>query len=449
MSPDPNDEYFADGMTEELISAISKIRGLSVISRTSSMHYKNQSKRVSEIGKELNVGTLLEGSVRKAQNRVRIAVQLIDTGSDQHLWAENYDRTLEDVFAIQSDIASRVAGELRVRLVDSEKRILERKATGNTEAYTYFLQGRELFRKGNEGSVREAIQLFEKAIELDSDFAIAHSGLAACYQWLGNVGYEPYQESIAKAKLPLRRALELDPNLAEAHAALSLMLFNEDDIVGAEVEARRAIELNPSLPEGYVALSNVVALKGERDEAVRLVETYYRLDPIRPEYATILGMAYFYSGREKEALEHWKKTAQLAPAGTYRYMAEYYLSKNDYEKGKELHLAAEKSDPLHPWATWMRGYIAAKTGDRDAALLAIRKIEEAKMGAIGLNYIGFIHYGLGDIDSFFDYMNQALDLHALSTVTLMYCPLFAEVRTDPRYEAMLDKLKRTFWPQNK
>lgn len=449
MVSDPNEQYFADGMTEELISAVSKIRELSVISRTSSMHYKNLSKRATEIGEELKVGSLLEGSVRKAGNRVRIAVQLIDTESDRHLWAENFDRTLEDVFAIQSEIASRVAEELRVQLVDFERRMLERRPTGNTEAYTCFLEGRELFRKGDEKSLRGAVNLFEKAIDLDSSFARAYSELADCYLRLGNAGYEPYLESIAKAKMPLKRALECDPDLAEAHATLSVMLFNEDDLLAAEAEARRAIELNPSLPEAYNALSNVVASKGEAEETVRLIETYYRLDPIRPQYIVDLGTAYFYSGRESEALEHWKKTAELAPAGTYRVMAEYYLWKGDFEKAKQLHSTVEELDPNNPWVSWMRGFIAAQTGDRDTALLTIRKIEESKVGALGLNGIGFIYYALGDLDSYFYYVNRALDLHAVAVFHVMYCPLFAKGRADPRWAAMLEKAKKMFWPDEK
>jgi adenylate cyclase len=449
MVSDPNEQYFADGMTEELISAVSKVRELSVISRTSAMHYKNQSKRATEIAQELKVGTLLEGSVRKAGNRVRISVQLIDAQSDKHLWAENYDRTLEDVFAIQSEIASRVAEELRIQLLDFERRMLERRATENTEAYTNFLEGRELFRKGDEVSLRGAVRLFERAIELDPSFARAYSQLADCYLRLGNVGYEPYHESIAKAKTPLKRALDLDPNLAEAHATSSTMLFNEDDLLGAEAEARRAIELNPSLPEAYSALCNVLLSKGRGGESVRLVETYYRLDPIRPEYIVDLGMAYFYSGRESEALEHWNKTSELAPAGTYRLMAEYYLWKGDLEKAKQLHSTVEELDPNNPWVSWMRGFIAARTGDQDAALLAIRKIDESKVGALGLNSIGFIYYALGDLDSYFSYISRALDLHALDVANVMYCPLFADARADPRYRAMREKAKKMFWPDEK
>ena len=251
MSQDPADGYFADGMTEELITSLSAVRELTVIARTSIMKYKGSQKGASDVGKELNAGTLIEGSVRKAGNRVRITAQLIDTSTEGHLWAQNYDRQLEDVFAIQSEIAEKVAGELRIRLVDSEKRVIGKKATENTEAYTYFLRGRELAREVTEPSVRQAIGLFEKAVELDPSFAKAYAGLAECFLILATDTYEPYEKAIPKAELAVKKALKLDPELAEAHATLALIHFLEDDVVASETEARRAIELNPSLPEAY------------------------------------------------------------------------------------------------------------------------------------------------------------------------------------------------------
>ena len=233
------------------------MRQLTVIARTSVMKYKASQKGASDVGKELNVGTLIEGSVRKAGNRVRITAQLIDTSTEGHLWAQNYDRQLEDVFAIQSEIAEKVAEELRIRLVDSEKRVIEKKATENTEAYTYFLRGRELTREMTEPSLRQARGLFEKAVELDRSFAKAYSGLADCFMFLANDGYDPYEQSVPKAELSVKKALQLEPELAEAHATLALIDFLEDNIVASETEARRAIELNPSIPEAYFVLSNV------------------------------------------------------------------------------------------------------------------------------------------------------------------------------------------------
>ena len=213
MSSNPEEGYFADGMTEELITSLSGVRQLTVIARTSVMGYKGTTKKVREIGRELEVGSVLEGSVRKAGNKVRITAQLIDASTEGHLWAQNYDRQLEDVFAIQSEIAEKVAGELRIRLVDSEKRTLEKKPTENTEAYTCFLQGRELFREETEASLRQALGLFEKAIELDPKFAKAYVGVAECHEWLASGGYEPYDVSLSSMKTSLERAIDLDPDL--------------------------------------------------------------------------------------------------------------------------------------------------------------------------------------------------------------------------------------------
>ena len=447
MSQDPADGYFADGMTEELITSLSAVRELTVIARTSVMKYKGSQKSASDVGKELNAGTLIEGSVRKAGNRVRITAQLIDTSTEGHLWAQNYDRQLEDVFAIQSEIAEKVAGELRIRLVDSEKRVIGKKATENTEAYTCFLRGRELAREETEPSVRQAIGLFEKAVELDPSFAKAYVGMAECFLLLASDAYESYEQSIPKAELAVKKALELDPELAEAATALARIHFLEDDVVASETEAKRAIELNPSLPEAYRTLSNVASLRGDFDEGVRLWEAAYRLDPVRPRYIERVGSFYFYSGRESEALRFWEKTAQLAPAGTYRNMTEYYLFKGDHEKAKESFSMAEKLEPTNSWVPWMRGFVAAQMEDRNTALEAIRKIEENWSGSLDLNGIGFVYYALGDLDSYFTYMNRAAEQHVLQYWYPMYCPLFAKGRTDPRYQELLDKVREMFKPE--
>ena len=431
-------------MTEELITSLSGVRQLTVIARTSVMKYKGSQKGASDVGKELNVGSLIEGSVRKAGNRVRITAQLIDTSTEGHLWAQNYDRNLDDVFAIQSEIAEKVAGELKIRLVDSEKRTLEKKPTESTEAYTCFLRGRELLREQTEASLRQAIALFEKAIDLDPKFARAYVGEAECHQFLGDKGSEPVDISVATVRRLLERALNLDPNSPEVHSMLSNMLFTEDDAVGSEAEARRALELNPSLPDPYWNLSELAALKADPGEMVRQIETAHRLDPIRPDFINRVGVAYFYTGREQEALEFWKKNEQLAPAFVYRGMAEYCLVKGDLEKAKELLAKLEKLDPTNPRVTWMGGVIAAMEGDREKALLAVRKIEDAKMGPIGFNFMAYVYHTLGDLDSYFEYLNRALEAHAITPSTLMYSPLFARARADPRYRELVERL----WKQN-
>jgi adenylate cyclase len=442
LSSDPEEGYFADGMTEELITSLSGVRQLTVIARTSVMKYKGSQKGASEVGKELNAGTLLEGSVRKAGSRVRITAQLIDTASEGHLWAQNYDRQLEDVFAIQSEIAEKVALELRIRLVEDEKRVIERKPTDNPEAYTYYLRGKELVRERTEYAVRQAIGIFEKAISTDQNFAKAYVGVAEGYWALVNDGYEPYEQAAPKAELSVKKALQLDPELAEAHAILALVNWQEDDIQEGEAEARRAIELNPSVPDAYFILSNIAFIRNDTNQGIKNLEACYRLDPVRPNYVERLGQFYFFLGMEKEALEHWERTAQLAPAATFRSMTEYYLFKGDFEKAKELYSKAAKLEPTHRWVTWMRGFIAAQTGDRDGALEAIKEIEKKWIGATSLNDIAFVHHSLGDFDSYFAYIDRATDQHTIRYWYVMFCPLFSKSRDDPRYKMFLDKIRR-------
>jgi adenylate cyclase len=442
LSPDPNDEYFADGMTEELIDRLAQVKSLTVIARTSVMSFKKKEKKASEIAKELDVGTLVEGSVRKAGNRVRVTVQLISAATEEHLWSSHYDGTLDDIFAVQSEIAEKVAGELKVQLLESERKTLEKKPTENTEAYSDFLRGRELYREATEPSLRQALALFEKAVELDPSFARAYVGVVECHQWLATVGYEPMDVSLPKVKASLERALELDPDLAEAHASLSGMRYNEDDLVGSEAEARRALELNPSLSEPYRMLFELAAIKGETEEMVRMIETAYRLDPIRPLYIWHVGETYFWMGREQDALEHWRKTEHLAQAETYRVMTDYYLSKGDIAKARELHAKFTKLQPTHPWVTFMGGVIDAQAGEREKALQAIKKIEDAKMGPVAFNFMAFVYHALGDMDSYFEYLNRALEAHAIIPAHVMYFPLLAKAREDPRYQELMEKLRK-------
>jgi len=440
MSPDPSDEYFADGMTEELIDRLAQVKSLKVIARTSVMSYKKKEKKVSEIARELEVGTLVEGSVRKAGNRVRVTVQLINAGTEEHLWSSHYDKNLDDIFAVQSEIAEKVAAELRTQLLDSEKRTLEKKPTENTEAYNNFLRGRELLRQETVTSLRQAIALFEKAIELDPSFARAYVGVAECHQILADLGNEPRDISVPTVRRLLERALNLDPNLPEVHASLAVMFFNEDDALGSEAEARRALELNPSLPDPYWVLFELAALKGDQGEMVRHIESAYRLDPIRPDFIYRVGLAYLYTGREQEALEFWMKNEQLAPASAYKGMTEYYLAKRNVEKAKEFNVELEKLDPTNPRVTWMGGVIAAMEGDRELALLAVKKIEDAKMGPVG--FIGFVYHALGDLNSYFECMTKALEGHTIISSALIYSPLLAEARADPRYLELVEKLRR-------
>src|SRR2546428_217071 len=273
ISSDPRDEYFADGLTEELISSISNISELSVISRTSAMTYKGTSKKVGDIGKELDVGSVLEGSVRKSGNRMRIAVQLIDARDDKHLWAQNYDREFDDVFAVQSDIAKKVADALRVRILPGETRQIEKKPTNNSEAYGLYLKGRYLWNKRTKEALLKAIQYFTEATKKDPNFARAYVGLADCYIIMENWGYLTTAEASPKSKMYVTRALELDDSIAEAHVSrASILMAQEWDVEGAEREFKRAIELNPSYATAHHWYGNgLLAPQGRFDEAQSLL----------------------------------------------------------------------------------------------------------------------------------------------------------------------------------
>ncbi len=444
LSSDPEEGYFADGMTEELITSISGVRQLTVIARTSVMGYKGSTKKVKEIGRELDVGTMLEGSVRKAGNRVRITAQLIDTATEGHIWAQNYDRQLEDVFAIQSEIAEKVAGELKIRLVEDEKRVIERRPTENTEAYTFYLRARELLGEMTDASVHQAIGILERVTALDPSFAKAHALLALCQTELVTLFLDSYERAMPKAEISVNRALHLDPELAEAHATLARIMFQEDDVLGCESEAKRAIELNPSLADAYFSLSSVYLLRGQRDEGLKAAQSCYGIDPAFTRYVERLGQLYFYLGFGRQALEHWAKTVNLAPAGTYRNMSEYYLNQGDIQRAKEFHSKVEILDPASRWVTWMKGFIAGRTGDSEGAHAVIREIEGRWIGATNLNEIAFIYHALGDLDSYFAYVNRATEQHTIRYLYVMYCPLLEKGRDDPRYSAVMQKLSQTY-----
>ena len=246
ISPDPTDEYFAEGMTEELINTISHNHQLKVIARTSVARFKGTQKSVSEIGKEIGVGSILEGSVRKAGNKIRVTAQLIDAATEEHVWSDNYDRQLDDVFSIQSEIAKSVSEALMARLVPEERKSIEKKATESSAAYVLYLRGRAALRDRKEDRMRDAKRHFEEAIAEDRDFAEAYVGLADAYFLLGNYNHMPMAEAVERGREALARALALDDGLAEAHTTLANYMIHDYKFAEAQSEFGRAIALSPS-----------------------------------------------------------------------------------------------------------------------------------------------------------------------------------------------------------
>jgi adenylate cyclase len=277
VSPDPDDEYFTDGMTEELIYTLSKVPGLKVIAQTSVMSYKDATKTVREIGRELSVGSVLEGSVRKAGERLRITVQLIDAESEEHLWAARYDRELADVFEIQTEIAQSVAGELKGVLVTGAAA----RPTENLDAYKEYLKGRQFWARRTKTSLYKALEHFEAAVSADPNFAKPYSGIADTYTVLANHGHEAASVAHPKAKAAAEKAIALDSGLAEAHASLGLLhLEAGQNPALAEREMRRAVELNPNYATAYHWLGLVLSFLGKDDEAKAAMERALELDPL-------------------------------------------------------------------------------------------------------------------------------------------------------------------------
>ncbi len=310
VSPDPDDEYIADGMTEELTYALSKMPGLRVIAQTSAMSYRGTSKTAREIGRDLAVGALLEGSVRKAKDRLRITVQLIDAASEEHLWSGRYDREMADVFEIQTEIAQSVAAELRGVLVHGPASA----PTDSVDAYKEYLKGRQFWARRTKSDLYRALEHFEAAVAADPNFAKAHSGIADTYTVLANHGYEAASSAHPKARAAAERALYLDPDLAEAHASLGIChLESSHDVARAEAELRRAVELNPNYATGYHWLGLVANFSGRDAEARAAMEHALELDPLAHILHVAYGEMLLEAGAAEQAKVHFLRARDLDP----------------------------------------------------------------------------------------------------------------------------------------
>ena len=283
ISPDPNDEFFADGLTEELIANLALVKGFKVIARTSVMNYKKKEKNVSEIGRELGAGTVVEGSVRKALNRIRVTVQVIDVASEEHLWASSYDDTLDDVFAVQRDIAAKVTAALPGNLSLSSAPVRAVKEAPDMPAYLNFLQGQALVWQRQEAPLRQSLSFFVEAVQRDPTFSRAHSGIARAYIQLGQEGLVAWAEAIDQGRAAAEKARSINPDSADAHCLLAEFAFMADDPYDAiEREGSRALELNPSLAEAHDIMGQLAGIRGDLSSYVSHIESAYQLDPLSP-----------------------------------------------------------------------------------------------------------------------------------------------------------------------
>jgi TolB-like protein len=442
MSPDPNDEFFAEGMTEEIISTVSGISGLDVISRTSVMGYKGTVKKVGDIGKELKVGSVLEGSFRKSGNRIRVTTQLIEVARDRHLWAQNYDRNLDDVFEVQSDVAKQVAEALRVRILSPERERIERKPTDSTTAYTLYLKGRYLWNKRGLDDLKQACDCFELAVKEDPNFALGYVGVADCCVLLRHNWGIDMDSNLERAKGMLSKALELDPALAEAHTTKGYMLEQEYNIRQAEEEFRKAIELKPSYATAHQWYHAVLLDELRWDEAQVQIEKAVELDPLSPIINNNYGGFYYEKKAYGKALEFYRRSVELGFVGGHGNMAVAYgkLKMLDDEK-REASVWVEHVQGTYPFARAEVDAVHAWLSDDRQTLRELLPEIEAHVQETFLNCDGIanLHFYLGEVDKGFEWLERAYSAKLPGLMGIQHNEYLDGVRTDPRY---LDLLKR-------
>ena len=450
-SPYPRDEYFADGLTEELISTMSKISGLKVVARTSVMGYKgDQRKKIDEIAAELRVGTLLEGSVRKAGDRIRVTVQLIDARSSIHLWAESYERDLKDIFAIQRDISQTVADSLRVKLLASEKVRLKKEPTKNAEAYSLCLRGiYHDINASSENDLRTALMYFEGAIRLDPTFALAYSWLSDCYTTLAQAGHLPADEALPKAEDAVRKALELDPNLSDAHRALPLLLVmrKEPDWAAAEREMRRALELNPNVAAGHESFAWLLAYMGRLGESFAEAKEALDLDPLSTHANQMLAYVHYLRKEYDAAIAQLLKTRNMDPSNreVCINLGMNYLQKSAFSDAiGELKRALQPSKGKADLVQYYLAVAYAKAGRAGAAEKILEnfiEVSSSKRQFIPALVIAQIQGALGRRDEAIRLLESAYEHGDYgSLLDLKVSPMWDDIRPDPRFAALLTRM---------
>lgn len=444
LSADPENEFFADGITEDVIAHLAKIRSIKVISRTSVMAFKKRDCGLREIGGKLGASTLLEGSVRRTGNRVRIVAQLIDGATDEHIWAETYDRDLTDIFAIQTDVALNIVNTLRAELSHQERERVGRRPTHDVDAYELYLRGRNSFNRFTEEGFRRSLIDFEAAIARDPKFALAWSGIADAHAQLcieGSAGRSP-EEPIALAKEAVAQALEIDEELGEAHGILALIRFVFDfDWPGAERSFLRAIELNPGSAEAHEHYSWFCSSLERYDDALREVRRARELDPliIQTDVATTLLRA----GRIEEALEEARRSVVEDPESPRSHSILGWALIFHGEKAAGI-TSLERAVELSPRSTLFLsqlGQACARTGDATRARQTLEQLKDrSKHEFVSPYHFAYVHAGLGEADAAIDYLERAFERRSGAIYGIKGSFLFSNLRTHPRFVALVRKM---------
>ena len=441
ISPDPADEYFADGMTEELISTMSRISGMKVIARTSIMGYKGGHKRVDEVARELGVGTVLEGSVRKAGNRIRITAQLIDSETSEHMCAESYDRELEDVFAIQTGVAENVSHALETQLLGEERERIEKKPTGDISAYTFYLKGRYYWNERNKESLEKSIKYFEEAIRRDNRFALAYAGMADCYAVLADYGYYA-TDAMSKAKELAVKALSIDDSLAEAHASLGSVLHQFWEWEKAETEYKRAIDLTPNYATAHHWYAYLLFRVGRIRDAAVEAKRALELDPLSPMINVVSTGPDYIMGNYDQAIVGLRRTIEMAPDFP---MAHYWLAHGLVEKGSLEDAVSEmrRAVELTHGATFARAglaYALAKAGQKDEAIRIVGELTKGEEYTDAAD-IAMVFAGLRQRETALDWLEKAYEMRSSGITNIGWVGWYREFHSDERFLRLVDRMR--------
>ena len=412
MSNDAENEYFADGMAEEIINALSKIQTLRVASRTVSFALKGKNEDLGEVGRKLHVSTVLDGSVRRMGNRVRITAQLVNVADGYQLWSERYDREMEDIFAIQDDISQSIVKALRVILSDDEKKAIEKARTINVEAYDYYIRGRQFFHQLRRKSLEYAKQMFNKALEIDPDYALAHAGVADCCSLL-YMYFDARDLNLRQADIASRKALELEPDLAEAHVARGLAVSLSKRYDEAEREFEAALRLNPKLFEAAYFFARARSSQGQPLAAAKLFERAAALRPEDYQTPTLLGQAYHAAGKEIDSTNSYRRAVQLI--------------------NERLEL-----NPDDARAMTMGAGAMAALGDQEHALnFANRAVAVDPDDAFVLYNVACTYASLGKLDDSIATLECAVDKGYAHKEWMQNDPDLEAIRSSPRYQSLL------------
>jgi serine/threonine protein kinase/Tfp pilus assembly protein PilF len=444
MSSEKDQEYFCEGIAEELINALVKLKGLQVAARTSAFQFKDRDSDIPRIGEQLKVKTVLEGSIRKSANRLRITAQLINVEDGFHIWSEKYDRELNDIFAIQDEISLAIVDKLKVKLLGEEKSALVKRHTDDQEAHDLYLKGLYFWNRRLEGGMKLAVELFHQAIEKDPDYALAHVGIADTYNISGFFGFFPPKEIFPKALAAAKRALEIDDTLGEAHASLAwFYFFHKWDWSAAENEFKCAIEINPNYATAHQWYGIYLLAMGRFDEAIAETELARDLDPLPPIINALVGISYYFARRYEESIKNHLKTLELHPdfllASTYVVLT--YVANGMCEDAVRTMRRAEAYAAEHAYTLGYFGGAYGACGQQEDALRILDILNElAKKRYVSPIHQANVLIGLGRIDEAFDLLEKAFVERNPMLVFIKTAPFFDPALSDTRYVELLRKI---------